>query len=55
MIHGEPIVRFPQTHGPGAATKLKCIFRGEFADAIIKHMGGSSAGAGKKQPAMAGA
>jgi hypothetical protein len=27
----------------------------EFGDAIIRPMGGSSAGAGKKEPAMAGA
>ena len=34
------------------ATKLKCS---EFGEAIIRQMGGSSAGVGKKQPAMAGA
>jgi isocitrate dehydrogenase len=35
------------------ATKLKCS---EFGDAIIRHMapGSASAGAAKKQPAMAG-
>jgi len=38
-----------------SATKLKCIFRGEFADAIINQMGGSSASAGKQKPMMAGA
>ena len=32
------------------ATKLKCS---EFGEAIIKHMSGGAAGAGKKEPAMA--